>query len=61
MQVSWDDANTGIAPTTGPWTDRLVVQNETTAQTLATVTLYYDAATSGAVGSRGVSRPPNMR
>src|SRR5262249_45941530 len=49
LQVQWDDVNAGNAPTTGSWSDRLVVQNTTTGQTLATVTLYYDAAANGAL------------
>ncbi len=51
VQVSWSDTNAGTAPTTGPWTDRLVVQNTTTNQTLATVTLYYDTNANGALAA----------
>ena len=47
VQVAWNDTNTGNAPTTGPWSDRLIVVNTATGQTVSTATLYYDAVASG--------------
>ncbi len=47
--LHWQDANTGNGTTTGAWDDRVVVENTTTGQTLATTTLDYDAAVLGAL------------
>ena len=47
VTVNWNDMNTGNAPTPGPWSDRLVLVNTTTGQTVATATLYYDTVAKG--------------
>ena len=51
--LQWQDANTGNAATPGTWDDRVVVQNTTTGQTLATVSIEYDSATLGAIAPGG--------
>ncbi len=57
VTVNWTDMNTGTAPTPGPWSDRLVVQNMTTGQTLATATLFFDTLANGLLaGGASVSR-----
>ncbi len=53
--LHWHDANTGNGATPGSWDDRVVVENTTTGQTLATTTLDYDAAAQGAVAPGGAA------
>src|SRR5207249_1149098 len=47
VTVRWEVTNAGNLPTTGAFFDRLVVRNQSTGETLATVTLIYDPAVSG--------------
>jgi hypothetical protein len=55
VTINWNDANSGNGSTGGSWTDRVVVVNTTTGQTIATADVPYDAATSGDLASNGVA------
>src|SRR5207248_4550177 len=50
VTVAWKDTNIGALPTTGSWTDRVVVTNSG-GEILVTLSLPYDAAVSGALAS----------
>ena len=47
MTVRWDDTNDGDGRTPSSWSDRVVVRNLTTGQTLLNTTLFYDRNASG--------------
>jgi hypothetical protein len=52
LTISWSDSNTGKAatPTGANWSDRVVVRNLTTGQTLLNTTILYDAVNRGPIG-----------
>ncbi len=47
VTVAWSDVNGGIAPTAAGWSDRIVVRNQTTGETLLDTALAYDPALPG--------------
>ncbi len=55
VTVNWNDLNAGNGATNASWTDHVVVTNTTTGQTIATLDVPYDAATSGNIPSNGLS------
>jgi len=57
VTVAWKDTNIGALPTTGSWTDRVVVTNPG-GEILVTSSLPYDAAVSGALASGASKRLP---
>ncbi|HWE97612.1 MAG TPA: CARDB domain-containing protein [Tepidisphaeraceae bacterium] len=62
ITLNWNDLNAGNGATPGSWTDHIVVVNTTTAQTIATLDVPYDAATSGSIPAGGTaSRSTSFR
>jgi hypothetical protein len=55
LTITWNDANTGQAATSGNWTDQVQVVNTTTGQTLTTASVPYNAATSGNIAPGATS------
>ncbi len=51
ITISWQDANTGTLPTTGVWTDRVVITNLTTGQIVAEQSLPTDGTALAAQGT----------
>lgn len=55
LTIHWNDTNTGKAatPTGANWSDRVVVRNLTTGQTLLNTTVVYDAVGRGPIAVNG--------